>query len=496
MLAFFKWFFAVGRLRWLPLVVAAFTALPFFYELGESPVYMWDEAVYADNAVEMAENGHVLVMYNRGEVSNYNVKPPLAIWLEALSLKSFGYNEWALRLPSALASWLTALMVFFFGRITLKSNLTGFVAALIFATSLGIIRPHMARSADLDALLLFWITAYSLLFIHFLIHGHPSLKNVIPAMAVLIVLAFYTKSVAAFLPIPGLILAAGFRGRLMLLIKNSSLYFWLGAGIAACGFYLLIRESIFSGYMELVWTSEYMRMGENVMPWHEHPFGFYFLNFFERHFFTPWLFLLPLAAIFFGHSSETKHATWLLTLFAGAYLLLISIPKVKLEWYDGPVYPALSLLAALGITGAFRALTHRLKLAPVWTALFSYAAVAVCIGFHVPELKQELTRHEPRDPLEQPGYTLRSLSETHPEWKHITICMEPVVPEHLDQVWYYIESLNASKDAQHRLLTRREDLFYNDTVLVCHPDLIAWTDSLPEFQPLLRTTYGLVGVMP
>lgn len=64
-------------------------------------------------------------------------KPPLLYWFEVLSLKTFGINEFAARLPVTLATlgWFcaTALIVY---RITRRA-IAGWTSALILATSMG-----------------------------------------------------------------------------------------------------------------------------------------------------------------------------------------------------------------------------------------------------------------------------------------------------------------------------------------------------------------------
>src|SRR5688572_17362545 len=73
------------------------------YSYRDVPIRIWDEAIYANNALEMTETENLLVLHNNGEPSLYNTKPPLNIWLQALSIRVFGINEFAIRLPSYLA---------------------------------------------------------------------------------------------------------------------------------------------------------------------------------------------------------------------------------------------------------------------------------------------------------------------------------------------------------------------------------------------------------
>jgi 4-amino-4-deoxy-L-arabinose transferase len=68
-----------------------------------------DEPRYGEVAREVYENGSFLVMHLCGAV--YPDKPPLLFWLSGLGGWMTGWSEWALRVPSLLATGLTAWMV-------------------------------------------------------------------------------------------------------------------------------------------------------------------------------------------------------------------------------------------------------------------------------------------------------------------------------------------------------------------------------------------------
>jgi 4-amino-4-deoxy-L-arabinose transferase-like glycosyltransferase len=67
------------------------------------PISLFDEALYANNALEMSHTNNFFVLTLDYKPDLYNTKPPLAIWLMAASIKLFGANEWAIRFPSILA---------------------------------------------------------------------------------------------------------------------------------------------------------------------------------------------------------------------------------------------------------------------------------------------------------------------------------------------------------------------------------------------------------
>lgn len=65
-------------------------------------------------------------------------KQPLFLWQISASLKMFGANEIALRLPSVLLSAITALTIYRTGKLLVDRN-TGFIGAILFVSSFYII---------------------------------------------------------------------------------------------------------------------------------------------------------------------------------------------------------------------------------------------------------------------------------------------------------------------------------------------------------------------
>lgn len=93
-------------------------------------------------------------------------KPPLALWFMALSMKIFGVNEIALRLPSLIFSTLTIYIVYLIGR-KLYSNNVGLMSAFFYSIN-GIlyeINIGLLSGDHVDTLfhLLFHISIYALI---------------------------------------------------------------------------------------------------------------------------------------------------------------------------------------------------------------------------------------------------------------------------------------------------------------------------------------------
>lgn len=154
-------------LRWLttsPWLLMLAVALSFFWQLGAVPLYDLDEGAFAEATREMLDSGNFVTPHRDG-APRYD-KPILIYWLQAASVQvsdllapllgqapsalSGTSNEFALRLPSALAAtfWVLALWRFVRTRFDAPTaTVAGLLMALSFQVSL------IAKAAVADALL-------------------------------------------------------------------------------------------------------------------------------------------------------------------------------------------------------------------------------------------------------------------------------------------------------------------------------------------------------
>ena len=140
---------------WICILICS---IPAYYLLGHPAIYIWDEAVYVNASWDMAHGASWLVPVN----PTYNTKPPLVLWLQALSLKVIPSAEWAVRLPSALAVSGILLMLQFALKRWGFDIWTRCVVLICFVSNEGFIRHHIGRTGDLDAVMSFFMTAYAI----------------------------------------------------------------------------------------------------------------------------------------------------------------------------------------------------------------------------------------------------------------------------------------------------------------------------------------------
>lgn len=120
-----------------------------------------DEGRYAEIAREMEESNDWLVPTLNG--FEHFQKPPLLYWLTALSLRCFGHNEWAARLPSALAALGVVILTFGIARKLYSEKAAQYAAIMLVS---GIEFFALARLLTPDMTMTFWIVAAIAAWVH------------------------------------------------------------------------------------------------------------------------------------------------------------------------------------------------------------------------------------------------------------------------------------------------------------------------------------------
>ena len=96
------------------LSIALTAALLFIPFLGGIHLFDWDEVNFAESAREMIVSKDYLTV--QIDFKPFWEKPPLFIWMQVISMKIFGINEFAARFPNAVCGILTLLILFNTGR--------------------------------------------------------------------------------------------------------------------------------------------------------------------------------------------------------------------------------------------------------------------------------------------------------------------------------------------------------------------------------------------
>lgn len=133
------------QLRLLTLLIFALPIVSLFLRLGAAPLFDVDEGAFSEATREMFERGDFLSTYLNGE-PRFD-KPILIYWFQALGYLAFGVDEWAFRLPSAIAAALWCYATWHFARARIGAD-AALLALAIAASALGVYVIGRAATAD------------------------------------------------------------------------------------------------------------------------------------------------------------------------------------------------------------------------------------------------------------------------------------------------------------------------------------------------------------
>lgn len=181
------------RPPWWLIVLLCLMAFAF---QGTRGIWEPDEGRYSSTAINMFESGDWLVPTIDGEHPHLT-KPPMVYWAIAPSIGLFGYNEWAARLPGALAFIGTGLLVFGLGRRLCPAK--PWLPAVAWALSLA---PVIAANVvSTDGLLALFETAAMYAFVEAWLREDATRRRWVVIMWVAWGLAFMTKGPPGLLPL-------------------------------------------------------------------------------------------------------------------------------------------------------------------------------------------------------------------------------------------------------------------------------------------------------
>ena len=186
-------------------IIFLLLASVYLVPLGIRDFFSPDETRYAEIGREMLVRNNWVTPYLNGVT--YFEKPALSYWLFAASQKLLGENSFAVRLPSALAALLSALLIYLFSRRFSEGGKTeASISAIIFLLIPLIF--CLGTAATTDPFLLFFLTAGMTAFYH-AVHAEKKMQTVLYLFlfGLSAGAGFLTKGFLAFV-LPGIAIAA------------------------------------------------------------------------------------------------------------------------------------------------------------------------------------------------------------------------------------------------------------------------------------------------
>jgi 4-amino-4-deoxy-L-arabinose transferase len=174
-------------------------AIAFAFQ-GTRGIWEPDEGRYAAAALNMLDSGDWLVPTLDGERPHLT-KPPITYWAIAASVGLLGRNEWAVRLPGALAFVGTGLLLLGLGRRL--CNAKPWLPVVVWSLSLAPVTA--ANIVSTDALLVLFETAAMFAFVEWWTRDASERRRWAVAMWIAWGLAFMTKGPPGLLPLGAMI---------------------------------------------------------------------------------------------------------------------------------------------------------------------------------------------------------------------------------------------------------------------------------------------------
>jgi len=311
----------------------------FFPFLGNSHLFDWDEINFAEASREMLLTGN----YTQTQIDfqEFWEKPPLFFWMQTLSMKLFGINEYAARFPNAVCGIVTLLILFNIGT-KLKDVKFGWLWVLCYAGS--ILPQFYFKSGIIDP----WFNLFIFLSIYYFI---CYLKEKFRIKYLF--LSAFTIGLAILTKGPVAIVILGLTVGIYYLINKFRLF----PPVLHIGYYLFfIALTIFPWIgIEITqngtwFITEFMRYTFRLATTEDASHG----GFFGYHFVVILFFCFP-ASIFairalFKKQTDAeqviKFRQWMLILF-WVVMILFSIVQTKIAHYSSMVYFPLTFLSAL-----------------------------------------------------------------------------------------------------------------------------------------------------
>lgn len=386
--------------RWAVIILLALSMI-FFTALGSFHLFDWDEVNFAESAREMLVTGEYLNV--QIDFQPFWEKPPFFFWLQAISMKIFGVNEFAARFPNAVFGVIYLLTFYFIGR-RWHGHRFGLMWALLY---FGTLLPHIYfRTGIIDPVFNYFILL-SVYLTGLVAEGKAGNRGALLA-GIMSGMSVITKGPVGFLV---LLLTAGvvfvfrrFRG-----IPAPARFLFFFSGLVLPVSIWLGAELYFHG-TEIIgrFVTYQIELFNRPVAGHGQPFYYHFVV----------VFLGCFPASVFGlsrlitHKNDSDQAwmsVWMRSLF-WVVLILFSLSTTKIIHYSSLTWPplvylAVRLLSADDFSMRPLASTLYLILALFWTIILTAIPyLAANIKLIMPYIHDNLTKDMLSSGIELTGF--------------------------------------------------------------------------------------------
>lgn len=337
----------------------------YFYKLGGTSLLDVDEPRYPEVAREMLESNNWIVPHFNYEI-RYD-KPVLFYWLEALSMKIFGINEFASRFPSLFTALICVFFVFYFIK-TFYNVLTGLLASLILMScpEFAVLSRFSITDMTLSSFFSVSVISFFLGYNH-IIASHRFFSHQISTFSwwyilgfIFLALAFLTKGpVVVFLALLVFFPFFWWIGKLDYFLKSKS--FWIGFILfffLALPWFIAVHFATGGEYTKIFFGLHNINRYLTVVSGHRGSLIYFIPVIFIG--FLPWTFFIPQAIGFIVRKglkilllSPEMQLHWFCFWWFLVIFLFFSFSKTQLLTYILPALVPLSIMVALYLDQLF-----------------------------------------------------------------------------------------------------------------------------------------------
>jgi 4-amino-4-deoxy-L-arabinose transferase-like glycosyltransferase len=352
------------------ILIALGALLLFIPFLGGVHLFDWDEINFAESAREMILTGDYLTV--RIDFEAFYQKPPLFIWMQVLSMKIFGINEFAARFPNVICAMFTLVVLFRTGRRIYDS---GFAWFWVLSYTGSILPFLYFKSGIIDPWFNLFIFAALLNLIRFLDaeRGEKRWQNLVLS-AVLLGLANLTKGPVSIL-LFGLTVA-GFwalnKFRLKILWSEILVFLLVLTGVGGLWFIIQIAMGNFSVILDFIQYQ--LRLLRTEDSGHGGFMLYHFVILFIGVFPVSVFALKAFRRSYYDDNTQKRFKRWMIVLF-WVVLVVFSLVKTKIVHYSSLCYLPLTFLGAYVI---YKIIHERIKNYR-WLNII-YASFGIIIG--------------------------------------------------------------------------------------------------------------------
>jgi len=361
--------------------VFALSGITFFNQLGTIGLVDETEPLFVEAARQMTVTGDWITPYFN-QVTRFD-KPPLIYWLMAITFQIFGVNEWAARLPSAIAGTVLVGFCFYVIKRLVPSRIAPYLGSAIVAFNLMTL--FFGRLGYSDMLL---STCFGGALLAFFLGYVESDLRWYRAFFVLMGLAVLTKGpVGVVLPSAISILFLVWVGKLREVLRDMKPLQGIGIFLlVSLPWYVLAYLQNGNAFIQSFFGVHNVDRFTSVVNQHSGAWYYHWVIVLIG--FFPWSLCLPAAIAHVLMPSKWKqeprsqHLGRFALVWFAVVLIFFTIAVTKYITYTLPLYPAAAILVTLWFVHCFsQPQPSKWLKFTVYLSIIASIAVGICIFY-------------------------------------------------------------------------------------------------------------------